>query len=246
MRKWLKVGIISLVSTVAISTSLVFASKMYFDSKHQTTQQPSPDTNNNNQPINPNPSPDNSSPKPNDDPIIQPDNNQDVDSPTTPDSPNDLVPDDKPIIKPPQDSNPEQAPDNNSSDKPNNPQPEQNTPPATNENNATNFNLQNSFSKYEFVKLTTDYQDYFTNNKQLLFIEAKVKSAIFNLLNNAIIKSMNIDLNKTILNTNIYYQLANDSKTVKLKINWTIKNTNSSLNLEKKYYDNIYISLKRV
>lgn len=57
---------------------------------------------------------------------------------------------------------------------------------------------------------------------------------------------MKIDLDKNILKINIYYQLSSNNQSVKLQIKWGIKAKNSSLNLEKKYYDNISVTLKRV
>lgn len=43
MRKWVKVGLWSLAGTLVVSSGLILASKLYFDSKHQNnnpTQQP--------------------------------------------------------------------------------------------------------------------------------------------------------------------------------------------------------------
>lgn len=239
MRRSVKIGIWSLVGVLTVSGGLALASTLYFNSKNNNNtsnnQKPGGDSNtpDNNTPINP--------PSNGDDNNSNSGNNNDTNKPSTPDKPN--VPETKPEQpKPP--ANP---------DKPTNPDKpvEPNNPPSNgNDNNnttgqtiQTKFKLDEVFDKYDYVKKTTDYQDYFKNNK-LAFDESKIKIITYSVFRPMIIKAMNLDLTKNTLKINIFYRLNEDNTEVKLQVKWGIISNNSLISLEKKYYDNIYIKLR--
>lgn len=137
-------------------------------------------------------------------------------------------------------------PNENQENIPQTPSQPQETPKPENGVKPTQFSLINWFDKYSFIQKTTNYADYFNKNGQLFFNESKLKNNCYELIKSYITKAMNVTSNQIILKININYQILNNMKSVKLMIQWTLKNSGNTINFEKKYYDNIHINLKKV
>ena len=129
---------------------------------------------------------------------------------------------------------------NNDSLNSNDNKPNNNT---NNDNILTNISLLNVFNKYDFLSKTTNYQSFF-NDGSLSFDLNKIKSNLYNIMNDYVIKSTKVDLNKNTLNLKVYFQTLNNYKEIKIYLYWTIKPLNSLLQITKKYYDSIYIIIK--
>lgn len=255
MRKSVKIGIWSLIGTLIISSGLALVSVLYFNSRNNNTNIQKPNDNINKPNIE---NGNGDANKPTTPPLDNNDNNLDSDEedknegtnkPIKPDI-NPKPPNTDPEPKPPTKPNP---PNNNyPNTNPDKPKPPTNpdkpvNPPLDNniigQTIQTKFKLNELFNKYDYVKKTTNYQDYFKYDK-LLFDESKIKINTYIIFRPIIIKSMNLDLTKNTLKINIFYRLNNDKTELKLQIKWSIISNNSLISLEKKYYDNIYIKIK--
>lgn len=246
MRNWIKIGIITTVSILILSLGLIGFSYFYYkntktpNNQNQVEQITKPEI-----PIipedienKPNIEPPNIDSKPNKPPSIKPNPNlPNVDENNNPSLENNK-PNDKPTVdenKPTIDNKPDKNPptEDDKSD------PEFEIKPIQ-------YSIISNFDKYKYIQNVTDYQTFFSNNQQLKFNEIRIKTNTFSYIKEAIIKSMKINLNDNILKIKIYYQLDTFSfNKLKLFIDWSIKSNNSAI-LEKKYYDNIHINLKKV
>ena len=236
MRNWLKAGIIATVCILFLSLGLVGFSYFYYKNTKITESQTQVEKpNESEKPI----LPDNEQ-KPNITPPVEEDTNKPPQIDPNPNLPN-IDEEIKPPVEEekPNDNKPP-IEDNEQSNKPSpQPQPQPEIKPSQ-------YSIISNFDKYKYIQHITDYQIFFKNNQQLKFNEIRIKTNTFSYIKDAIVKSMKLDLNTNILKINIYYQLDyNSFSKLKLLINWSIKSNNSSI-LEKKYYDNIHINLKKV
>lgn len=236
MRNWLKAGIIVTICILFLSLGLVGFSYFYYNNtkvSNSQTQVEKP-----NEPEKPI-LPDNEQ-KPNITPPAEEDTNTPPQIDPNPDLPNIDEETQPPMEEEKPNNNKPPVEDNEQNNKPTpEPKPEAEVKPSQ-------YSIISNFDKYKYIQHVTDYQTFFKNKQQLKFNEIRIKTNTFSYIQNAIVKSMKLNLSTNILRINVYYQLDRNSfNKLKLLINWSIKSNNSSI-LEKKYYDNIHINLKKV
>lgn len=147
--------------------------------------------------------------------------------------------------------------DTNSNNKPSTPEldknesitnpvpPSQPQPPINSDSNSLEMqkSLMQYLDKYEFLKNTTQYQDYFLSVNRLIFNEVKIRNNTYQLIRNAILKTNTYNDKTMSLKIQVKYQLNKNNKSIRLWIKWSTKLKDIGFNVIKNYYDKIIITL---
>ncbi len=118
-------------------------------------------------------------------------------------------------------------------------------PPINGDSNSLEMqkSLSKYLNKYDFVKNTTQYEDYFLNINRLIFNEIKIKNNTYQLIHNAILKTNTYNDKSMSLKIKVRYQLNKNNKSIRLWIQWSTKLKDIGFNVIKNYYDKIIITL---